>query len=100
MAKTALLVAGIPNPDEWCKKFLKELANKIVRLAYIPGNMKRYTEVYFDGPEEDAEALAREFQGIPAPVRGILMAETFENIISSKTFKMMGGKVIGRDKNE
>ena len=71
------------------------------RIGYLDGNTRGCCEIYFETENnKDAELIARTIQGTPAPIRGILMNESFEEIISSPNFKMMGGKILEVNKDE
>jgi len=90
----AILVGALREPEETARD-VKKQTPAVKRMAYIGGNVRGNAEIYFEMENDiEAQRLAMLFQMIPAPVAGKILYITFEELINSSNFKMMGGKIV------
>lgn len=90
----AVLVGALKKPVEIARE-IKNATPEIKRMALIEDNTRGCVEIYFElETGEEAQRIAMHFQMIPAPVAGEWLEITFDELLQSANFKMMGGKVI------
>lgn len=91
---TPLMVGCFQNTDKIIK-LVRENFKSVKRIAIIEGNQKGCDEVYMEvGSDKEAEKIAWVVQATPAPIKGVLMENTFDEIINDEAFIGMGGRVI------
>jgi len=100
-ATETLVLAIAATPKTTWADFVDSLRNDlpyhIGEAGIIGNNVKGNAEIYLEtDSNKDAEDLARVFNMAPFPMKGHIVNASFNEVVNSERFKMMGGEMIER----